>query len=268
MKPPSMRILTWNLWWSFGPWVERQQAIRSVLAEENADVVCLQETIVGSDQVQDVARHLDMHCARSSIENRRGQGMANAILSRWPILASRTVLLPAGDGQPQVRTVLVCILDTPWGHWPVATTHLDHSFDGSGVRLEQVDVLADIVREERAAVQGALPMLIGGDFNAVPDSDEIRRLTGRTAVRHPQLVFADLWELQGSGDGHTWSSSNPYLADANWPNRRIDYLFVTWPRVKPAGHPIRTWLAGTSPVDGVMPSDHYAVVADLRVPEE
>jgi hypothetical protein len=26
----------------------------------------------------------------------------------------------------------------------------------------------------------------------------------------------------------------------------------------------RCWLAGTTPVEGVTPSDHYAVVADLR----
>lgn len=264
---PSLRILTWNLWWTFGPWEERQQAIRAVLRTESPDVVCLQETIAGSDQVEDLAGHLGCHWALSSIESRPHQGMANAILSRWPILTSRSVVLPSGEGRPSVRTVLVCQLDTPWGRWPVATTHLEHSFDASSVRLEQVDVVADVVREERAACDGELPVLIGGDFNAVPDSDEIRRMTGRSAVRHPHLVFADVWELRGSGPGHTWSSANPYLHDANWPNRRIDYLFVTWPRPKPAGHPIAVWLAGTEPVNGVMPSDHFAVVADLRVPE-
>lgn len=267
-----MRVLTWNLWWSFGPWKERQQAIRAVLEQQQADVLFLQETIPAEAQTEELADLFGFHFVESSIapsigQARRVSGMSNAIISRWPILASNQILLPSGEGRPQVRTALMCHLDTPWGSWPVGTTHLDHSFDGSSIRLQQVDALADMVRDELSTADGRLPAIIGGDFNAVPDSDEIRRLTGRTQVKNAQLVFADMWELRGEGHGRTWDGSNPYLRDANWPNRRIDYLFVTWPRPKPAGHPSRVWLAGTEPVDGVMASDHYAVVADVRVPE-
>ena len=268
-----MRIMTWNVWWTFGPWQERQQAIRSVLAQQNADVLFLQETIPGEDQAGNIAKFLGFHSKESTSSEpgeakRRSQVMCNAIVSRWPIVASSSVLLPSAPGRPRVRTALICHLDTPWGIWPVATTHLDHSFDGSSVRLAQVDALADMVHDELKVVDSGLPVIVGGDFNAVPDSDEIRRLTGRTAVKHSNLVFADMWELRGDGHGRTWDAANPYLKDANWPNRRIDYLFVTWPRRKPAGHPIRIWLAGHEAVDGVVASDHYAVVADVRVPEE
>lgn len=268
-----MRILTWNLWWTFGPWQERQQAIQAVLEQQNADVLFLQETIPGEDQAASIARFLGFHSVESVPKGegkaaRGSRGMSNAIVSRWPIVGSQTILLPSGEGRPRVRTALMCHLDTPWGIWPMATTHLDHSFDGSPVRLQQVDALADMVRDELERSESGLPVIIGGDFNAVPDSDEIRRLTGRSAVKHANLVFADMWELRGEGHGRTWDASNPYLHDANWPNRRIDYLFVTWPRPKPAGHPSRIWLAGHEPVDGVMASDHFAVVADVRVPEK
>ena len=60
-----------------------------------------------------------------------------------------------------------------------------------------------------------------------------------------------------------WSAANPYLADSTMPERRIDYLLVSWPRPRPLGNPMRCWLAGVAPVDGVQPSDHYAVAADL-----
>jgi hypothetical protein len=62
----------------------------------------------------------------------------------------------------------------------------------------------------------------------------------------------------------TWSSENPHVAWSAWPNRRLDYLLVSWPRPRPAGNPLRCWLAGTKPVGGVQPSDHYAVVADFE----
>jgi hypothetical protein len=38
-----------------------------------------------------------------------------------------------------------------------------------------------------------------GDFNAGPDSDELRMLTGRSETPVPGLVFYDAWELAGDG---------------------------------------------------------------------
>jgi endonuclease/exonuclease/phosphatase family metal-dependent hydrolase len=48
-----------------------------------------------------------------------------------------------------------------------------------------------------------------------------------------------------------------------YPDRRLDYVMVSWPRRRNAGHVAACHLAGTDPMDGVWPSDHYAVVADL-----
>jgi len=48
------------------------------------------------------------------------------------------------------------------------------------------------------------------------------------------------------------------------PDRRIDYLLVGRPRRAGAGHVVRCSLAGTEAIKGVVPSDHYGVVADLR----
>ncbi|MEY3166519.1 MAG: hypothetical protein RLZZ343_322 [Actinomycetota bacterium] len=258
-----IRVLTWNLWWHFGPWQERQSVIEKVLADENPDVVFLQEVHTTEQQAQDFAATLNYQVVVTQSE----WHMGNAILSRWPIIRHGQVALPNAKGDPAHRRALFAVLDSPWGPWPVICTHLDHRFDESNVRMLQVDAIADLALSLRGDPKIDLPVLLGGDFNAVPDSDEIRRLTGRTSVRHPNLVFADMWELCGEDSGHTWSSANPYLADANWPNRRLDYLFVSWPRPKPAGHPSKVWLAGVNPIDGVQGSDHYAVVADVRVPE-
>ena len=62
----------------------------------------------------------------------------------------------------------------------------------------------------------------------------------------------------------TWSNANPFAAEAFEPNRRIDYVFAGWPKDDGAGHIVKCTVAGKDPVDGIHPSDHYAVVAELR----
>lgn len=73
-----------------------------------------------------------------------------------------------------------------------------------------------------------------------------------TAGGEPDLQRRLRWP-DGS-TGHTWSSDNEYLAEASWPNRRLDYVLVSWPRPDGFGTPTACWLAGTEPVDGVQPS--------------
>ena len=38
-----LRVATWNVWWRFGPWEERQPAIAETLRRIDADVIALQE---------------------------------------------------------------------------------------------------------------------------------------------------------------------------------------------------------------------------------
>ena len=278
-----MRVLTWNLWYEFGPWESRQLAIRRVIEREDPDVICLQEvfctrTSTSTYSFADrLANELGHHSVtsdgpwfprRESTVAGEETAMGNAIISRWPIESHGQIALPGKDDDAGYRKAVHARIATPWGSWPIVSTHLNHRFDESAVRLRQVDALADLIVELRGDSATDLPVVVGGDFNAVPDSDEIRRLTGRTTTRHANLVLSDVWEQCGDGTGQTWRSDNRYQSDANWPNRRLDYVFVSWPRPKPMGHPRRAWLTGVEPedVDGlsVQPSDHAAVVVDLR----
>jgi endonuclease/exonuclease/phosphatase family metal-dependent hydrolase len=115
-----------------------------------------------------------------------------------------------------------------------------------------------------------LPPIVGADLNAVPDSDEVRMLTGRRPGV-PGIVFSDAWEQAGKGDGTTWRRDNPYCADSAWPNRRLDYVLIGWPRPKPTGNPIDARLVADGPVkvggERIWASDHAAVVAELVTPD-
>ena len=245
-----------------------QAAIEAVLAEEAPDVACFQESWAEGDdtQVSRLAAAFGGHHALADPNpaQRSPLRIGNGIISRWPVLRAETRWLPNLGGGVAYRSVLAVELAAPTGRARVFCTHLDWRYDASASRQAQVAALARFVAERRGDPDSDIPPIVAGDMNAVPASDEIRALTGVAAVPVPGLVFTDAWEVAGDGTpGVTWTRANPYSVDAAWPERRLDYIFVGWPRPRPVGNPMRCWRAGMAPVDGVQPSDHYAVVADL-----
>ena len=265
----TVRLATWNLWWRHGDPELRAPAILATLLALDADVIGLQEVCSRDpDQVGWLAAELDREIVAAPGGDNDRFTIVNAIASRWPILESDWRYLDVGE-MPKHRTVLWAQLDTPHGPWDVFTTHLSHGFDQSGLRQRQLDEIAMWVDERRRAnADATLPPVVVGDLNAVPDSDEMRRLTGRAAPAVPGLVFTDVWEQVGDGPGETYSDTNPYVNDSAWPERRLDYLLVSWPRRRPSGNPAAVQRFGLDPVDGVIASDHWGVAADLRVADE
>lgn len=257
--------MTWNLWWRFGPWRERQPAIRAELARAEPDVVLLQEVWSDddADQAEQLASALGFSMARTTGSDGRPQAFGNAILSRWPIRDREMVVLPNEEGKPSHRSALTAVIETPAGLQPFTVTHLAWQYDASPLRQAQLEVVVDLVARHRSDDETAPPPVLAGDLNAVPDSDEVRRLTGRSTPFRPGLIFTDCWEVVGDGPGHTWTRDNPHSAEALWPRRRLDYVLVAWPRPKPLGNPLRVELAGVQAHDGMVPSDHTAVVAEL-----
>jgi endonuclease/exonuclease/phosphatase family metal-dependent hydrolase len=261
-------VLTWNVWWRFESAEEREEAIMAVLKAEEPDVICLQEVWAerdGEDQVEHLADAFDFHAARTDGPWFDDRSFGNAILSRWPLLTAEQHPLPRDDGSSGHRRALLAMVDAPFGELPVISVHLEHRLDGSSTRCRQATALATLIADRRGNPDTTFPVIVGADLNATPDSDEVRLLTGRVDPPVPGLLLMDCWEQAGDGTaGVTWSSENPHVAWSAWPNRRLDYLLVSWPRPRPAGNPLRCWLAGTKPVGGVQPSDHYAVVADFE----
>jgi endonuclease/exonuclease/phosphatase family metal-dependent hydrolase len=260
-----LRVLTWNLWWRFGPWERRRPAIAATLAELRPDVVALQEVWGepgGTNLAAELAAELGYEHAYASRLALDGVDFGNAVLSRWPITSSTATDLPAPPDADELRLVLRADVDGPRGPFQVFSTHLNWRFDHSAVRQEQVRTIAEAVA---AARPRTFPPVLCGDFNAVPDSDELRVLTGRAAGPVDGLVFHDAWEVAGDGGpGSTWSNANPYAALDLEPDRRIDYVLTGWPKAGGAGHVTSCRVVGTEPVDGVVPSDHYGVLAELR----
>jgi endonuclease/exonuclease/phosphatase family metal-dependent hydrolase len=83
-------------------------------------------------------------------------------------------------------------------------------------------------------------------------------------------MFYDAWRVAGAGGpGYTWSNRNAFAAVALEPDRRIDYVFVGYPvRGDPEHYGLgridRCRVVCDQAVDGVWPSDHFGVYAELR----
>jgi endonuclease/exonuclease/phosphatase family metal-dependent hydrolase len=280
----TVRVVTWNLWWRFGPWRDRARAIEQALAACEPDLVLLQEVWAGpvdpdghdGHQGERLAAALGLaHTAwspnRSPQRWRRrvgadGEGVdvGLAVLSRWPLRQVAEHPLDPGGVPDEGRTALAAVVEHPLGAWPVVTTHLTSHPAHSGPRVEQVRGVARVLADLTASAgRRTLAGLVAGDFNAEPESDEMRLMSGLlTAPPVPGQVLVDAWRMSTDGDpGWTWRRENGYLGPGN-PDARIDHVLVGL-RARVLG----TGLVGDRPVDvdgePVWPSDHAGVVVDL-----
>lgn len=260
--------MTWNLWWRFGPWEARQPGILATIRQVDPDIVCIQETWEardGESQPRALADALGYHYAH--VEglglDLAPESFGNAVLSRWPITASEGRPLGAPEGLNELRSMLRSEIDGPRGPIEVFCTHLNWRLDQSHVRQQQLrDVCAFIAETHH---QRTYPPILCGDLNAEPMSDEIRMLTGFAEPAVEELVFLDAWRSAGDDSpGFTWSRDNPFTAAESTPDARIDYVLVGHLPDDASGEPLACRVEGAQPVDGVQPSDHYAVVAELR----
>lgn len=256
--------MTWNVWGRWGDWRLRQDGIESTLVSASPDLVCLTEAwSTDSDtQAERVARRLgyDHHAATGGADF-EGWTSGFGLVSRWPIERTERVSLDRGDHHA-TGSAFYAQIEGDRGTIDLFTVILHYPLDASAERLAQVGRLASLVED---AVHRRRALIVCGDFNAGPDSDELRVLTGRSAPLRPGVVFYDAWEMAGDGGpGHTWSNRNPLAAISMFPNRRLDYVLSAWPRKGGLGHPTRCELLGVRNSDLPQLSDHYGVLADLR----
>ena len=265
-----MRVLSWNLWWRYGPWEQRREAIAATLTEVGPDLCGLQEVWggPGGNLAADLARRVGMHwcwapATKASSAGGEELSLGNAILSRWPILAQAETALPVGDLADESRVAVHARVDAPGGTLPMVTTHLTYGPGRSALRVAQVRTLAQFIADH--AADRAYPPVVTGDLNSEPGSDEMRLLGGLlTDPAVPGQVLVDAWRYADPADpGFTWDHHNGYQARSAIPDSRIDYVLIGLPR-QGRGKVRSAELAGAAPVGDVWPSDHFAVVAELQ----
>ena len=265
MSNDTFTVMTWNLWWQFGPWQERAPAIAATLAREAPDIICLQE--VWDDGTRnfaaELAEGLGYSHAYAPGAKPNGIHMGNAVLSRWPIAGNEIAKLYGEKGAEEFRVAIRADISGPNGTIPVISTHLNYLPYHSHIRQKQV---ADILGFIKRGKTEHNPPILCGDFNAEPASDEIRMITGLRASPVEGLAMLDAWHMCHPTDpGFTWSNDNPFAAECREPDRRIDLIFAGYPKPDGTGQILDCRITGNTPINGIHPSDHYGVIATLRL---
>lgn len=265
----TVRVMTWNIWWRFGPhWEDRQPGLLATIERLEPDVVALQEVWSTSEttQAHEWAKSLGLQAVFGSPSypppptdpdqpDQVGVGLGIAVLSRWAILDHERVVLPARhrSWDPVALTVRV---DHPAGPLPIVAACLDYGVPYTDDRIAQGRLLAELGTHPR--FDGPCPVVVMGDLNAAVDSPVLRPLGD---------VLTDTWTAGGGApDAITLPSTHPSAPLSAGPqliDQRIDHIFFRPGREDQHVVVDDVRIVGEA-VDGIYPSDHRAVVADLR----
>jgi len=244
-------------------------------AVADADIMCLQEVTRGfpdnnyADHTAEIGKRLNRYyrfhgpmeadastvAADGTITSRR-RSFGNAIVSRWPILWSRGVMLPKtrrDDTFDLQRGYIEAVIAAPSGPLRVYCTHLSHVSPEQ--RLPQIEALMDAVKNvagigatwdatasqtfmfQEPAPPVPASAIVAGDFNFTPAHPEYPLATA---------LLKDAWRAAGNSEEGVDSFPR---------EGRIDHVFVTpdlAPKVK------RAWIGY-----GVVASDHWPVFVEF-----
>jgi endonuclease/exonuclease/phosphatase family metal-dependent hydrolase len=264
----ELSALTINIWNRQGPWPQRRVLLRKGIEALGPDVVAMQEVIhgKGDSQIEALTPGDGWHSAFGPARERDdGSFYGNAVLSRFPVRQALTFELPC-LGVDEPRSVLAAALDTPAGVLPVLTTHFSWRYDHGFVREQQALELARIVDAVMAELDDPLPAVVMGDLNAQPEASEIRFLRGLQALEGTSTFLSDCFANCGEGDGYTFDERrNPFAALWHEQPRRIDYVLIKGPSPSGAGKPLSARVVLDEVRDGVAASDHFGVLASMRM---
>lgn len=305
-----MKLVTYNIRFGLGADC-RLDLARIVGSVQDADIIALQEVerfwkrTDMTDQPAIIGEHLKefywVYCAAFDVDasqrkrdatvlNRRRQ-FGPMLLSRWPILSSRCIVLPklgTTDCFNMDTGAVECVIATPTAPLRVYSLHL--SAISPRERLMQIDHLLALHRNAQAsgsAWDGAAsihpnvprealdldwsngetapPMpketVLMGDFNSTAQSDEYEKIVGKLDICYGRVShldgLVDSWEVakQRSGECITWYPHPPELPPGH--ALRLDYCYVTSGLAKNVA---RAWVDHTA-----QGSDHlpYWIELDL-----
>ena len=233
----TLRVLTFNILHgatTLGDF--NLDTIAAVINEVHPDLVALQEVdfktrrAKGYDLATELGFRTKMAPLFGKAMNYDGGGYGEGILSRIPIISSRTVALPHSPGN-EPRAALEITVELESGDTICFIgTHLEHQRNSTD-RIDQINEI------NRVFLSNQYPSILAGDLNDTPESDAILNL---------KKFWTDAAE---DNPDPTYSSENP--------QRKIDYIFY---------RPANKWkVLENKVICNPIASDHCALLTVLQL---
>jgi endonuclease/exonuclease/phosphatase family metal-dependent hydrolase len=244
---PVPRILTYNVHRCLGIDGQLSPArIAEVIASCEPDIVALQELDIGRarsgrvDQARAIADALNMHVHFHAVVRVMEELYGNAILTTRACKLMKAEALPTWGRRPFVepRGALWACVEVAGAEIQVINAHLGLR---GPERLRQIDALLGPDWLAHAACRG--PVIVAGDFNAIPRSRVYRR-----------LLAARLSDAQGAVRSRRQQPTYPSRA----PFLRLDHVFVSGAIEVVRAETVRTPLARVA-------SDHLPLAVEFRL---
>ncbi|NVD71878.1 endonuclease/exonuclease/phosphatase family protein [Duganella sp. BJB1802] len=235
-------------------WSARRDALRALVRYHEFDLWGTQEGL--GNQLTDLDALGDFARVGAGRDDGKHVGEHSAIFyrsARFALEDHGDFWLSATPEQPSMGWDARCckriatwarLRDKPTGQvFVVLNAHFDH--EGVVARRES----AQLLLQRGRALAGTLPLIVMGDFNSTPDSEAYATIGA--ALRDARAI----------------SQTPPYGPVATFndfdvtkpPRERIDYIFLS-----PQWQVLR-YAVLTDSVDARYPSDHFPVVARLRL---
>ena len=257
MPPRRFRVATLNLLNNpHGRWPDREALVVDQARELDADVYAFQEVDAGSDQIARIVQALGSHYRDVACPNPAPESIKSlALVTRLPVVGDDRCTLAEGD------IALRVALDLDGVTLHVVTTHFHFSptKEGSARRLAQAERLLEWLSPISP------PAVLAGDFNASPSGAAITKLNER---------FRSAQHVANGEEQPTHPTPLVHALDAEkafgipvFPEGEgatIDFVFVD------DGIEVEScrvaWDRPAAGDDHLYPSDHFGLVADLRLP--
>ncbi|HEY5807030.1 MAG TPA: endonuclease/exonuclease/phosphatase family protein, partial [Povalibacter sp.] len=216
----DFRFVTFNKYWRN----QAPQRIGRFIEDSGADVFVLQE-VSSAQTVQDVVGQLPSYPHVYAVPD---PPLGSVILSRWPIIERQTIELAPGGAR-----VAKVVIDWHGRRLTVIGAHLHWPLGPQVTRLRnsELEELAQLARHTRG------PLLIGGDFNITPWSQNFERAIAGTSLRDC---------VRGQGWISTWPTQFAPLG------LRIDHCLYS-----------EHWRVVSVRRGPILGSDHYPMINDL-----
>lgn len=155
----ALTIVSYNIW--FGENIDQALSeMKEIKSQNELDIILLQEMDeVGTEQM---ARELKMNYVYfpAAVEPTYHKNFGNAILSRWPIINSRKLILPHKSLSNRMNRIATrATIRIPGANILMYSLHTESVFSLPRYRKEQSTAVLDDVDPEASLV------IVGGDFN-------------------------------------------------------------------------------------------------------